>query len=406
MKQWIERIKRHPVVAHALCAVERFNERLGPQFAGSITYFSVLSVVPILMFVFASIGMTLTVFRPELLTELTELIHETLGAGPLGEAEPGEDSFATQLADVITRALLNWRGLGVVAIVTAGYAGTRWAGNLKAAVRVMWSSEFEDAARKKNFVAELGGNLLIFLGLVTTLFLGMGIASVGGTFSEQIIQWLGWDAIPGISFLVQFSALLMTFLAGWVMFAFLFMVLPNEPAAPRPWLIGTLVGALGVTVLQSVAGRVLGLLSSNASAAAFGSTIVIMLLFNMLAMFILFTAAWVGTEGSWREELAAADGDPAERATAASLAPGEAVDGELPSAPPIQDAYPDDPYPWGELPQLSKEETVRQDVAARGMRVNLGIGYGLGAATGMGVGALLIGAVRRIRLWMSKKNAA
>lgn len=58
MKQWIERIKRHPVVAHALCAVERFNERLGPQFAGSITYFSVLSVVPILMFVFASIGMT------------------------------------------------------------------------------------------------------------------------------------------------------------------------------------------------------------------------------------------------------------------------------------------------------------------------------------------------------------
>lgn len=389
---------RHPLVAHALCAIERFNERLGPQFAGAITYFSVLSLVPILMFVFAVLGMTLTVLRPDMLTELTQWIHATLGQGPLGEAEPGKDSVATQLAEIITQALLGWRNLTIIAVATAGYAGTRWAGNLKRAVRVMWSTEFEDAARKKNFFVELGVNLLIFLGLVTTLFLGMGIASVGGAFSEQIIRWLAWDAIPGISFLVQLSALLMTFVAGWVLFAFLFMVLPNEPAAPRPWLIGTLVGALGVTVLQSVAGRVLGLLSSNASAVAFGSTIIVMLLFNMLAMFILFTAAWVGTEGTWKGELPAVDG-------AAAGDESEVIAGDEAAPNVTFDPQPslDDSPLWGEIPRPSKDETVRQDVAARGMKVNLGIGYGLGAATGLGLGAVLVGVARRLREFLDRK---
>ena len=59
MREWVERVKRHPLVAHALYANQRFQERLGPQFAGAITYFSVLSLVPVLMFVFAMLGMTI-----------------------------------------------------------------------------------------------------------------------------------------------------------------------------------------------------------------------------------------------------------------------------------------------------------------------------------------------------------
>ncbi len=45
----IERIKAWPSVAHLLRAAERFNDRLGSQFGAAITYFSFLSLIPILM---------------------------------------------------------------------------------------------------------------------------------------------------------------------------------------------------------------------------------------------------------------------------------------------------------------------------------------------------------------------
>lgn len=41
----------------------RFTARLGNQFAAAMSYFSVLSLVPILMFGFSMLGLTLTVLR-------------------------------------------------------------------------------------------------------------------------------------------------------------------------------------------------------------------------------------------------------------------------------------------------------------------------------------------------------
>ena len=42
--------KAIPSVAHIIRAVDRFNDRLGSQFGAAITYFSFLSLIPILMF--------------------------------------------------------------------------------------------------------------------------------------------------------------------------------------------------------------------------------------------------------------------------------------------------------------------------------------------------------------------
>ena len=155
MREWVERVKRHPLVAHALYANQRFQERLGPQFAGAITYFSVLSLVPVLMFVFAMLGMTMTVLRPDLLYQLTREIRGALG-----------DSAMTEpLVDIVTTSLVSWRSVTTWALLGAGWAGSRWAGHLKRAVRVMWSNEFEDATKRRNFFAELGVNLGVQGGL-------------------------------------------------------------------------------------------------------------------------------------------------------------------------------------------------------------------------------------------------
>lgn len=395
MKEWIDNLLDKPLVAHVLATIERYNSRLGPQFAAGITYFSLLSMVPILMFSFAALGMTLTVIRPDLMHTVQEWITASLSDQALSET----------IGTAVLNSFNQWASVGLVALVTAAYSGTNWAGNLKRAVRVMWSRQFEDAARTKFFFLELLVNFLIFLGLLLCILLSVGIATVGTSLSVTVIRWLGWGHVPGIELAFSLVGILGTFVASWVLMAFLFIVLPNQPARPRPWLTGTLFGAFALTVLQQVAGRIMSLFTGDSvtgrvtSASIFGPVIVIMLLLNIIATTILLSSAWVGSADEWRQQRqerirerqeaaelkvliaareAAGGAEPVSRRWAGTRAPAELRD------------------PTRPVPEPDGEALVRQKVAARGMRINLGLGYGVGTATGLGLGALIVAAATKL----------
>ncbi len=64
-----QKIQRRPVIAHLIRAAERFNDRMGNQFGAAITYFSFLSMIPILMVSFAAAGFILA-SHPTLLQDI------------------------------------------------------------------------------------------------------------------------------------------------------------------------------------------------------------------------------------------------------------------------------------------------------------------------------------------------
>src|SRR6476469_4220745 len=64
-----KRIASHKSVKHLIEAITRYGDRLGSQFAGAMTYFACLSLVPILMVAFAIGGIVLQ-NNPALLDEL------------------------------------------------------------------------------------------------------------------------------------------------------------------------------------------------------------------------------------------------------------------------------------------------------------------------------------------------
>ncbi|MBB1516411.1 YhjD/YihY/BrkB family envelope integrity protein [Tessaracoccus sp. MC1679] len=391
MKDWIEKVTAHPVVAHGMAAMDRYNKRLGPQFAAGVTYFSVLSMVPILMFAFSMLGLTLTVLRPDLLDQIKETI----------DAELGTSSLAKSLRAVVDDAFSNWASVTLVALATAGYSGSNWVGNLKRAVRVMWADSFSDGALKGNFFVELAINLAIFVGLLATVGLSLGVASIGGGFSRQVIEWLGWSHLPGIGFVFQAVGLALSLVASWILIAFLFVVLPRATAAPKAWLTGTLIGAVSVTALQQIAGRLVGVFSRNPAIAVFGSTIVLMLVFNILATIILMSAAWVGTHDVWAAELARKRADnTSDLLEASRIDVDETRPAGAAGAPRRWAATRtlDDLRRAEPLPPLSTdpERGVRQDVAGRSVRIGATLGYGVGAATGLGLGAALATLVRRL----------
>lgn len=382
MRHLLAKVTNHRVIAHLLAANDRYNKRLGPQFAAAITYFSVLSLVPILMFAFAVMGWTVSVLRPELMDTITGTIRAMFG---------DENTTGDSISTAIQYALNKWNEVGILAVLTAGYSGSNWVGNLKRAVRVMWCRKFAEAVEKKHILLETALNLATFVGLIGSIALGAAVTQLGSSFSELILDHLGWRHVPGIGIFWFVLTTVLVLVASWLLMAFLFVVLPNQTVRPRAWLVGTLMGALGLTALQAVAGRLFGLFSGNTAVAIFGPIIVLMLVFNVLATLILMTAAWVGTDEVWAEERA-------KRLAETSPIEMSEVDVDEPSHPerwaatrPLDELR--DPESVT-LPEPRKDRYVRQDIAIRGARAGWYLGYGAGAAAGAGLGAALVAAKR------------
>ena len=95
-----KRLATRPGIAHLLRANQRFNHRLGSQFGAAVTYFSVLAVVPILLFAFSVTGFVLTVVDPSGLDWVLARLREALS--PLGR------TAQTRLLEFIESSLRQW----------------------------------------------------------------------------------------------------------------------------------------------------------------------------------------------------------------------------------------------------------------------------------------------------------
>ncbi|MDO4716717.1 MAG: YhjD/YihY/BrkB family envelope integrity protein [Propionibacteriaceae bacterium] len=378
MKQRIQAILAHPVTQHLQRAITRFTERNGSLLAAAITYFSVLSLVPVLMFFFAAFGFVMTVFLSDLLDDLKSSVLGALGGGQIAEA----------VAPMIDKALSNWASIEVVAAVFALglWSGTAWVGNLRSAVQAMWLEDPVADAPSRNPVVEFAANLGVLLLFLLATFATVVVSTIATLFNAELLGWLGLSEVPGLGLLFGALGLLITLLCSTGLFCFLFRVLPGQ-RAPRGYLLrGSLLAGIGLTALQSLAGLVAKLFSGNVSAAVFGPAIIMMLFFNLYATITMLVAAWIGTAIETAPE-AEQDGDAPEGATE----PAEPRLGPWPQRATGKLYSPDEP---GSHPVPDPNVYVPQDVAARGVRIGAGLGYGLGALTGAGLGALLAALTR------------
>ena len=348
MPEWLEKLKEKPAIAHLWRTQERFTARLGNQFAGAITYFSVLSLVPVLSFAFAVLGMVLTVFRPDLLTTVRGLIEAQF---------PTNDDLGKKIVDVMENALNSWAVIFGLSLVIFAWSGASWVANLKSAIRAQMRPTLDVAEQKSNIVVETLKNLGILLALFGTILAMFALSTVATVLTGTIIDWLQLPSSVVTTVVLRLVPILVNIAVGFALFAFLFWVSYQQPIPRKIWLTGALAGSVGLAVLQVAATTITGMFSGNAAAGVFGPIIIAMLFLNLFATLILMIAAWMATYEPppvYRSPLAKDVADP----------PAEMVD----------------PLP-----------TVRRAVAERGMRVGIGAGWVLGAATGVGLGAVIAG---------------
>jgi membrane protein len=283
----VKALRQVPAVAHVLRMNARYTTRLGNQFAGAITYFSLLAMVPILMFVFSACGFTLTVLRPDLLERLQAAIMVQLQGAP--------KDLQVRLTGLIGGLLRNWASVGLVGLLSSMYSSAGWAGNLKSAVRAQTRPLFDMKERKKNILLEVLLNLAILLGLLVILAATFALAVMATSLTGTIVHWLALDKVPGINVLLRIVGPILSGFAGWAMFVYLYKVLPEIKFPFRIIAWGALFGSAGLFVLQYLTGFLMGKFSGNPAAAVFGPVIVLMLFFNLFARLNLYVAAWIAT---------------------------------------------------------------------------------------------------------------
>ncbi len=385
VKERVTRITRRPAIAHLIRGYQRFGERLGNQFGAAITYFSVLAIVPIVMFAFSILGFVLVTGAPQ-------LMDPTLSQ--LSSAMSGLDkSTRTAILSLIRNSLRHYAAIGIIGLVSALYSGAGWVGNLKDAVRAQWRPSFDVQVKKENFLVKNLSNIAILIGLLIMMGTTFALASISTSLSGNIVGWLGLSRLGWLRPLLQLVPIVISVGAGWLVFMYLYLVLPETRERWSVVRRGSLIGAVGLGVLQYLTSFLIGRFTQNQSASLFGPVIALMLFFNLFARLILFVAAWIGTADHpvEPEEASAAEesgqplptgrrsGRPAAGRTPAGAGVGPAA------AASRTDQDPDDPRGhWSSTPGL-----IPEPVAERSVWVGARTGYLTGAATGAGIGAVL-----------------
>ncbi len=270
---------RHAWLDHLVRAGSRYTERHGDHYAAAVTFFSVLSLVPLLMIGFAVAGYVLF-FNPDLLTELQEGINANVPPG-LGEI----------INPTIQQAIESRTAVGVVGLLGALYSGIGWMSNLREALSEQWAQVPATPALPKRLLFDL----LALGGLGIALVGSFAITGVASAFAEGVLHFVGLGEQGWALFLLGIFGFLLGLLANWLIFLWVIARLPREHATLRSAAKAALLGAIGFEVLKRVMVYYLGSIAASPSGAVFGSFLGLLVFVFFASRFVLFVTAWAAT---------------------------------------------------------------------------------------------------------------
>lgn len=270
---------KYPWLDHLLRANESFGEQHGNHYAAAITYFSVLSLIPILMVAFAIAGYILA-GNHSLLDQLQHGITKSV-PGSLGDT----------LSDAVDQAIKSRNTVGVLGLLIALYSGVGWMGNLRDALTAQWGQD----KPKTPFLRTMVVDLLSLLGLGLAIGVSLGITVVGNWLAPKLLALVGLADTGWAKALVVIATVVLSIAANWLVFLWVIGRLPRVRVSLRNTVRGALVAAIGFEVLKQLASILLRSTSSSPTGAVFGSVISLLVFTNLVCRLLLMVTAWTAT---------------------------------------------------------------------------------------------------------------
>jgi membrane protein len=303
---------------HVMRAQERYQDSKGDFFAAGITYFTVFAIFPVLMVGFAIGGFVLS-RQPDLLAEIEQRIKSTV-SGDFGE----------QLVSLMDSAIQSRTSVGVIGLATAAWAGLGWMANLREALTQMWGGMRHETP---GFVRTKLSDLFALLGTFIAMVVTIALTVLGSSdVMKQVLEWLGFQDVPGISMVLRVVSFLTSMLVSWLLFTWIITRLPRESVSFRSSVRAGLIAAVGFEVFKQIASIYLQSVVHGPAGATFGPVLGLMVFAYITARLILFATAWAATS---TENLTAAPVDapaPAQITTRVQIREGLGVRGALTAA--------------------------------------------------------------------------
>ncbi|WP_227984168.1 inner membrane protein YhjD [Nocardia spumae] len=273
-------VQTRPWLDHVIRAGGSYQRQRGDYFAAGITYFTVLSLFPLLMVAFAVAGFVLA-RDPELLNELRDKIVQNI---------PG--SFGTQINDLIDQAIRSRASVGVIGLLGAAYGGLGWMANLRAALTEQW----EQPAQQGNWFRTKLSDLLALGGLGLAMVVSLGLSALSSSgLARQLLENVGLDQVPGVPILLRLVSLVLAVAASWAVFVWIIARLPRQPVTLRSAIRAGFIAAVAFELWKQVASFYLQKVLTSPAGVAFGSIIGFMVFAYITARIILFATAWAAT---------------------------------------------------------------------------------------------------------------
>jgi membrane protein len=270
---------RYEWLDHIVRAGARYTERHGDHYAAAVTYFSVLSLVPLLMIAFAVAGFVLR-SQPALLDQLRQSITTTVPGG-LGDT----------LNKVVGQAIDSAGTVGAFGLVGALYSGIGWMSNLRDALSEQWAQVPAAPPILKKTLFDL----LTLLGLGLALVGSFAITGLASGFASTILGLLGLAEQGWAKFLLGLLGVVLGLVANWLIFLWVIARLPREHSTLRSAARAAVLGAVGFEVLKQIMTIYLKTITNSPTGALFGSFLGLLVFVFFASRFILFVTAWAAT---------------------------------------------------------------------------------------------------------------
>ena len=213
---------------------QRYFAQRGNHFAAAITFFSILTAVPLLMVAFAAASYVLW-FNPLLLAELERAIADAVPSG-----------LAQAVNPILETAIEQRNSIAGVGLVGALWSGVWWMSNLREAVSAQWELPAPNPAALQRLVFDLRA----LAGLGSRCYVTLAFTVLGTGLTEVVLRLLGAPDDGVTRALLRVVGAVLGVVANWLIFAWAITRLPRTDVALRGVRRAALLGAVGFEALK------------------------------------------------------------------------------------------------------------------------------------------------------------
>jgi membrane protein len=274
--RWHRLRDRRPWLRHVVAGWQHLQANNGNQYAAAITFFSFLALFPLVLL---AVSITGFVLHSDPGVERSFLLHITDNVpGALGET----------LKSSLQAAIDSRASIGLVGLVGVLLTGLGWIGNLREAIDAVWSRERD----KLNFIKEKLANLVVLAGLGLAAVLSIGLTVVGTSLTDQILDLLGLDSVPGATLVLKLLGIALALAGDTLIFWWLLVRLPQVDVPTRLAVKGALLAAVGFEVLKIVGSFTIAHTANSPTAGPFAGIVAVLIWIQLVARWMLFSCAW------------------------------------------------------------------------------------------------------------------